>query len=100
MVANILMGKYKRPVLLLSQTEDEDGCICWEGSGRNVGHSKFDNFREFLRESGYMMYTEGHNSAFGTGIREELFDAFIEYSNEALKDYDFSACYQVDFIFD
>lgn len=98
--ANILMGKYKRPVLLLSQTEDENGYICWQGSGRNVGNSKFDNFREFLRESGYMMYTEGHDSAFGTGIRDDLFDAFIEYSNEALKNYDFSACYQVDFIFD
>lgn len=97
--ANILMGKYKRPVLLLSQTEDENGHTCWEGSGRNIGHSKFDNFREFLRESGYMMYTEGHNSAFGTGIRDELFNTFITYSNEALKDYDFSACYQVDFIF-
>lgn len=97
--ANVLMGKYKRPVLLLSQTEDEHGCICWEGSGRNVGHSKFDNFREFLRESGYVMYAEGHNSAFGTGICDDLFDAFIAYSNEALKDYDFSACYQVDFIF-
>lgn len=97
--ANILMGKYKRPVLLLSQTEDEEGNTCWEGSGRNVGHSKFDNFREFLRESGYMMYTEGHPSAFGTGICDDLFDAFIAYSNGALKDYDFSACYQVDFIF-
>ena len=99
LVANILMGKYKRPVLLLSQTEDEEGHICWEGSGRNVGHSKFENFREFLRESGYVMYSEGHNSAFGTGIQDDLFDAFIEYSNKALKDYDFSACYQVDFIF-
>lgn len=97
--ANILMGKYKRPVLLLSQTEDENGRICWEGSGRNVGHSKFENFREFLRESGYVMYSEGHNNAFGTGIQNDLFDAFIVYSNEALKDYDFSACYQVDFIF-
>lgn len=97
--ANILMGKYKRPVLLLSQTEDENGHICWEGSGRNIGNSKFDNFREFLRESGYMIYVEGHNNAFGTGIRDDLFNAFIEYSNEALKDYDFSACYQVDFIF-
>lgn len=100
LVANILMGRYKRPVLLLSQTKDEEGHICWEGSGRNVGHSKFENFREFLRESGYVMYSEGHNNAFGAGIRDDLFDAFIEYSNEALKDYDFSACYQVDFIFD
>lgn len=59
LVANVLMGKYRRPVLLLSQTQDEEGDICWEGSGRNIGNSKFDNFREFLRESGYVMYAAG-----------------------------------------
>lgn len=59
LIANQLMAKYQRPVLLLNQTLDEKNNICWEGSGRGYDKSKFDNLREFLKESGYVMYAEG-----------------------------------------
>ena len=94
LIANQLMGKYQRPVLLLNKTEDG-----WEGSGRGYDKSKFDNFREFLNESGLVMYAEGHANAMGVGITDPNFATFIEYSNQALAEFDFTPCYKVDFIF-
>ena len=94
LIANQLMGKYQRPVLLLNKTEDG-----WEGSGRGYDKSKFDNFREFLNESGLVMYAEGHANAMGVGITDPNFTTFMEYSNQALAEFDFTPCYKVDFIF-
>lgn len=59
LIANQLMSKYQRPVLLLNKVINEDGTISWEGSGRGYDKSKFDNLREFLNESGLTMYAEG-----------------------------------------
>lgn len=94
LIANQLMAKYQRPVLLLNKTEDG-----WEGSGRGYDKSKFDNLREFLKESDLMMYAEGHANALGVGITDEAFKSFIEYSNRELAEFDFTPCYKVDFIF-
>ena len=94
LIANQLMAKYQRPVLLLNKTADG-----WEGSGRGYDKSKFDNLREFLKESGMIMYAEGHANALGVGITDEWFNSFIEYSNRELAEFDFTPCYKVDFIF-
>lgn len=94
LIANQLMAKYQRPVLLLNKTENG-----WEGSGRGYDKSKFDNLREFLKESGLVMYAEGHANALGVGITDEWFNTLIEYSNRELADFDFTPCYKVDFIF-
>lgn len=94
LIANQLMAKYQRPVLLLNKTEDG-----WEGSGRGYDKSKFDNLREFLKESDLVMYAEGHANALGVGITNEAFKTFIEYSNRELAEFDFTPCYKVDFIF-
>ena len=113
LIANQLMAKYQRPVLLLNKTIQEVECydaitgaltttlkdVCWEGSGRGYDKSKFDNFREFLKESNLVMYAEGHANAFGVGIKENDFKTFINYSNEELAEFDFTPCYKVDFIF-
>lgn len=95
LIANQLMAKYQRPVLLLNQTSDG-----WEGSGRGYDKSKFENLREFLKESELVMYADGHANALGVGISDDNFNQFITYSNQALADFDFSPSYKVDFIFD
>ena len=72
LIANQLMAKYQRPVLLLNKVSNvetdinEEGKIVttgqyvsWEGSGRGYDKSKFDNLREFLKDSGMVMYAEG-----------------------------------------
>ena len=112
LIANQLMAKYQRPVLLLNKTYydmtlcEEDGtlittrtAVSWEGSGRGYDKSKFDNLREFLKESNLVLYAEGHANALGVGIADVHFNQFIEYSNQALAEFDFTPCYKVDFIF-
>jgi single-stranded-DNA-specific exonuclease len=98
LIANVLMAKYQRPVLLLSRCE-RDGKVTWEGSGRGYDKSKFNDLRKFLKDSGLVSLAEGHPNALGVGIEDEKIDEFIEYSNCALQDFDFSPCYKVDFIF-
>lgn len=111
LIANQLMAKYQRPVLLLNKVVtpitylDENNKpvvvdeITWEGSGRGYDKSRFDNFKEFLNESGLVKYAQGHANAFGAGIPDHLFTDFIEYSNKQLASFDFTPCYKADFIF-
>lgn len=99
LIANQLMSKYQRPVLLLNKIVHEDKSITWEGSGRGYDKSKFDNLREFLKQSNLVMYAEGHANALGVGITDENFVKFIEYSNKELVMFDFTPCYKVDFIY-
>ena len=111
LIANQLMAKYQRPVLLLNKVIttntylDENNLpviistVSWEGSGRGYDKSKFDNLREFLKESNLVMYAEGHANALGAGITDIEMPQFINYTNEKLANFDFTPCYKVDFIF-
>lgn len=98
LIANQLMSKYQKPTLLLNKIIHEDDSITWEGSGRGYDKSRFQNFREFCFNSGLVLYAEGHEGAFGCGIADENINKFISHSNDALKDFDFSPMYMVDFI--
>lgn len=103
LIANQIMGRYQRPVLILNRTvhdEDPDNVyVTWDGSGRNANGTDLTNFQEFLNESGYFEFAEGHDNAFGVSIRDEHFADFIEYANEKLKDVDFSPKYTPDVIY-
>lgn len=99
LIANQLMAKYQRPVLLLNETESEGVCA-WEGSARGYDKSELTDFRKFCLDSDYIMYAEGHANAFGFGIRHYAVDSFLGYCNYVLKDFTFDPCYHVDFIFD
>ena len=99
LMANQLMAKYQRPVLLLNKREDENGVVSWEGSARGYELSKLSDFRQFLLDSPYGMYAQGHANAFGFGILDYEFKAFIEYSNNELKDLSTTPCHRVDYIY-
>lgn len=99
LIANQLMSKYSRPVLLLHRTT-RDGIITWQGSGRGYDKSDFNYLKDFLNSSGLVEYAEGHQNAMGTGISDANFEEFIEYSNYELDDFTFSATYQVDFAYE
>lgn len=98
LIANELMSKYKRPVVLLSKTEHE-GLEAWEGSARGYEKSKMKDFRQFVKESNLVFLAEGHANAFGFGIYDKDFESFISWSDEQLKDIEFSPNYKVDFIY-
>ena len=98
LIANELMSKYKRPVVLLSKTEHE-GLEAWEGSARGYEKSKMKDFRQFVKESNLVFLAEGHANAFGFGVYDKDFESFISWSDEQLKDIEFSPSYKVDFIY-
>ena len=113
LIANQLMSKYQRPVLLLNETiqteyaENANGTkllsfdyITWEGSARGYDKSALSDFRKFCADSGLIEYAEGHANAFGFGIKNSNLKDFISYCNNTLKDFEFTPCYNVDFIFD
>ena len=112
LIANQLMSKYQRPVLLLNetiQTEYAENAnstklltfdyIAWEGSARGYDKSALSDFRKFCVDSGCFDYAEGHANAFGFGINNSKIKEFIDYCNTTLESFEFTPCYDVDFIF-
>ena len=100
LVANQIMAKYQKPTLLLREVVcEETGNVTLQGSGRGYDKSELSDLKEFLQQSNFFDYTEGHANAFGAGIQKEFADDFIAYANKELANYDFTACYDVDFIY-
>ena len=93
LIANQLMAKYQKPVLLVRETDE--GLL--QGSARGYDKSELKDLKSFLLESGFMEYAEGHASAMGVGIYKDKVNALVDYSNTVLANYDFSACYDVDY---
>lgn len=99
LIANKIMAEYQRPTALLIATETEDG-LAWSGSARGYGRSNdLTDFRQFCEDSGLAVYAQGHGQAFGLSILDENFDKFVEYSDIALQQAEFSPSYKVDFIY-
>ena len=99
LIANKLMSKYQRPVIILHKRVSPEGEITWEGSARNYDKSDFKDFKDFCGNSGYAIYAEGHQGAFGVGFPQGEVEKFIEYSNKELAEFIFEPCYLVDFIY-
>lgn len=98
LIANKLVAKYHHPTLILFKAKDETGKEIWSGSGRNDTLYGLENFRDFLQQSPYVIFAQGHNSAFGCAIADEYINDFIQESDTRLKDYEFSPVEKVDFI--
>jgi single-stranded-DNA-specific exonuclease len=108
LIANQLASKYARPTLVLRKIEHQEAIndpegqplimtyYTYEGSGRNYGKSRLENFSQFCLDTELVMYAEGHASAFGIGIAEDELPRFIQLTNELLKDFDNTPCYYVD----
>ena len=93
LIANQLMAKYQKPVLLVRETDE--GLL--QGSARGYDKSELKDLKSFLLESGFMEYAEGHAAAMGVGIYKDKVNALVDYSNTVLANCDFSACYDVDY---
>ena len=104
LIANQLMAKYQKPVLLLREgdpTQTESGpVILWSGSARGLNQSTFDDFKEYITSTGMFELAQGHSNAFGAAIYGNKIQDFIEHSNLELANYDFNPSYKVDFIFE
>jgi single-stranded DNA-specific DHH superfamily exonuclease len=109
LIANQLMSIYQRPVLILSKTEhdvlDEQGKVVtteiwYEGSFRGPNVPGLESTKDFFEECEVVEYTAGHANAGGVGVKKINIDTFLDYCNNALKDFDFTPNYKVDFIID
>lgn len=107
LIANQIMPIYGRPVLILSETKheilDDNGIVVdvekwWEGSGRGPNILGFEDCKAFYEESGLVEYVSGHANAFGLGIKDQNVEAFLEYVNTELADFDFTPRHKVDFL--
>lgn len=98
LIANQMANKYMRPTLIFNETI-HNGIKYWEGSGRNFANSPLTQFRQFLLDTKLFEYAEGHESAFGAGIKQDKLKDFLMKSNNDLAHFDFSATYLVDFEF-
>ena len=95
LLAMKIMAKYHKPVLL-GRVNDKG---IFKGSARGESKSALKDLRQFLIDSKYFEYAEGHAMAFGHSIPYNKIEAFTKYANEQLKDIDFSeGVYDVDFI--
>ena len=101
LIANIISNDFKRPCLILNRTVDsETGEVAWEGSARGYEKSALTDFRKWLLENTpQIMYAEGHENAFGVGIKEADFQDFENTLYTGLREFDFSLVYKVDAIF-
>lgn len=118
LVANRFMAKYQRPCCILTKVEepieiktytldDPKGNILstmitqtsYQGSARGCDKVGVIEFKDICAATGLTLFTAGHQGAFGLGISEQDISAFIEKTNEMLKDMSDEAVYYVDYIY-
>lgn len=94
LVANKMMAKYQRPCLVLSKTPNNT----YEGSGRGYTKTGIDSFKNILEKCNIpILYVQGHDNAFGFGIKEELIPSFIEQTDMLLKNVSTEPLYRIDY---
>ena len=91
LVGNKLVAKFQRPALVLSK---KDGS--YFGSARNIEDDALPDFRNFILDSGFSEFAQGHAGAFGVSFEEDKLEEFIKYTNEVLSFDELSI--KVDFI--
>lgn len=99
LIANKFMAKYQRPCCILTRVEEENQ-ISYQGSARGCDKVGVTEFKDICAETGVVMYTIGHQGAFGLGIEEHNIQSFIDATNEMLKDMSEEPLYYVDYIYD
>lgn len=99
LIANQIMAEYKKPVLLLRECE-HDGVAVLQGSGRGYDRSELTDFKEFLHDSNFFNFVEGHANAFGASLPIDKKSEFIDYANKELANFTFDSQYEVDYLFE
>ena len=95
LIAMQLAAKYKKPTIVARLNDQGFD----RGSARGVDKSELKDFKQFLMDSGFFEYAQGHANAFGVSIKDDNLRAFHEYANEHLATYNFGEnSHDVNFI--
>ena len=94
LVAMQLAAKYKKPTIVARLNDQGFD----RGSIRGVNNSPLASFKDFLMESGYFEYVQGHANAAGCSIPDRSLADFHKWANNQLKDVDFGEnVYDINF---
>ena len=95
LIAMQLAAKYKKPTIVARLNDQGFD----RGSARGMNQSELKDFKQFLMDSGYFEYAQGHANAFGVSIPDRNLSQFHSYANDALKEVDFGEnFYDVNFV--
>lgn len=95
LIAMQLSAKYKKPTIVARLNDQGFD----RGSARGLNQSELKDFKQFLTNSGFFEYAQGHANAFGISIPDGKLRQFHEYANRELSYIDFGEnVYDVNFI--
>lgn len=95
LVANKLLEKYKRPIVILKPMKDDEDSF--GGSARSYQKGVITDFRQFLSDLEIFDKCSGHPSAFGVQIKKELVPEARKKCNELIKLSDLITIHEVDY---
>lgn len=106
LIANKFMAKYQRPCCILTKVtekvikntiEIED--VSYQGSARGCDLAGISNFKDICEQTNRILYAQGHQGAFGLGIKSYDIEEFLYATDELLKDMSSEPLYYVDFCY-
>ncbi len=109
LVANRIMGKYQRPVCVLTKQVNiqfKNGesinvtSETYAGSARGCDITGITEFKSICGQTGTIEWAVGHEGAFGLCIKEENIEKFLEETDKILAQYPDEACYHVDYLWE
>ena len=94
LIAMQLSARFKKPTIIARLNDQGFD----RGSARGLNQSELKDFKQFLVDSGFFEYAQGHANAFGVSIPDQRLREFHTYANEVLADIDFGEnAYDVNF---
>lgn len=94
LIAMQLSARFKKPTIIARLNDQGFD----RGSARGLNQSELKDFKQFLMDSGFFEYAQGHANAFGISIPDQRLRDFHSYANEALANIDFGEnAYDVNF---
>lgn len=95
LVANKLVSKYRRPIVILKRQKKDNEIF--GGSGRGYEKGCIKDFKQFLEDTKIFDMVAGHNNAFGIQLKQDRVQIARDKCNELLKNEEIVTVHDVDY---